>query len=161
MNIREPTNAEISQLAKLWYDGWQDAHAEILPAAIARHRTLESFAVRIQSDLANVRVAGPLGQPAGFCMVKGDELSQLFVCGLERGAGVAATLLVDAKARFASAGIETAWLACAIGNERARKFYEKHGWRRVGTMTSQLDTPDGIFPLQVWRYEIGIQRAVA
>jgi RimJ/RimL family protein N-acetyltransferase len=45
------------------------------------------------------------------------------------------------------------WLACAIGNERAARFYEKSGWRRTGTMVSQLETPNGIFPLEVWRYE--------
>jgi len=46
-----------------------------------------------------------------------------------------------------------AWLACAIGNERAARFYEKCGWRRVGKMINPLDTPDGVLPLEVWRYE--------
>jgi hypothetical protein len=39
-----------------------------------------------------------------------------------------------------------------VGNERAARFYEKRGWSR-GTLTSQLDTPEGVFPLDVWRYE--------
>jgi hypothetical protein len=45
------------------------------------------------------------------------------------------------------------WLACAIGNERAARFYEKSGWRRIGTMVSRLDTANGPFDLGVWRYE--------
>lgn len=153
MNVRAATNAEVSDLAKLWFDGWQDAHSAVLPAELAKHRTLDSFRHRIQSDLANVRVAGPYGQPVGFCMVKGNELYQLYVSALERGTGVAAALLVDAEAQLVASGVESAWLACAIGNERAKKFYEKHGWRCAGTVTSQLDTPDGLFPLDVWRYE--------
>jgi len=44
-------------------------------------------------------------------------------------------------------------IACAIGNERAARFYEKHGWRRVGTMVNYAETSDGAFPLEVWRYE--------
>jgi len=50
------------------------------------------------------------------------------------------------------AGVETAWLACAIGNERAARFYEKHAWRRVGTVMHQPDDSGGI-EFEVWRYE--------
>ncbi|HYM87161.1 MAG TPA: GNAT family N-acetyltransferase, partial [Pseudoxanthomonas sp.] len=132
---------------------WQDAHARILPAELARHRTLESFRRRLQSVLPDVRVAGPPNQPLGLCITNDDELYQLYVTAGARGSGLAAALLADAEERFNALGIQTAWLACAIGNERAGKFYEKHGWRRIGNMISQLPTPDGLFPLEVWRYE--------
>ena len=151
--MRAPTPGEISDLAKLWYDGWQDAHSEVLPAQLAKHRTLDSFRCRLESDLAAVRVAGPDGQPVGFSMIKGSELYQLYVSTLVRGSGVAAELLTDAEARLAANCIRTAWLACAIGNVRAKRFYEKHGWRYAGTMINELETPDGLFPLEVWRYE--------
>ena len=153
MNVRAAADEDVGDLAKIWYDGWQDAHSAVPPAELAKYRTLESFRQRLQSDLANVRVAGPYGQPVGFCMVKGDELYQLYVSARERGSGVGAVLLADAEAQLAAMGVETAWLACAIGNERARKFYSKNGWRCEGTMISQQDTPDGLFPLEVWRYE--------
>ena len=35
----------------------------------------------------------------------------------------------------------------------AARFYEKHGWRRVGTMVNDAETSNGAFPLEVWRYE--------
>jgi ribosomal protein S18 acetylase RimI-like enzyme len=153
MDVRTAEEAEIDQLANLWYAGWQDAHARILPAELARYRTLEIFRHRLQSTLSNVRVAGPSGQPLGFCIIKDDELYQLYVSAGARGSGVAAALLADAEAHLTARGVETAWLACAIGNERAARFYEKNGWRRVRSMTSQLETPAGLFPLEVWRYE--------
>jgi GNAT superfamily N-acetyltransferase len=70
-----------------------------------------------------------------------------------RGSGVAAALLADAEERLSRNGVKKAWLACAIGNERAARFYEKCGWQLLGTMISQLDTSKGIYPLEVWRYE--------
>jgi ribosomal protein S18 acetylase RimI-like enzyme len=153
MDLRNAEEEEIEQLAKLWYDGWQDAHARILPAELARHRTLESFKQRLQLALPNVRVAGAVGQPLGLSIIKDDELYQFYISANERGSGLAAELLADAEARLIANGVETAWLACAIGNERAARFYEKNGWRRVGNMTNHLDTPDGLFLLDVWRYE--------
>ncbi|WP_266172186.1 GNAT family N-acetyltransferase [Dyella subtropica] len=153
MDIRSTNEAEISPLATLWYEGWQDAHARILPAELARLRTLESFTQRLHAALAQVRVAGPVGKPSGFCIVKNDELYQLYVSADARGSGTAAALIADAEATLAANGAGTGWLACAIGNERAIRFYEKHGWQRAGVMTSQLDTPEGQYPLDVWRYE--------
>lgn len=153
MGIRTAEETELDQLASIWHDGWQDAHARILPAELARYRTLESFRNRLQTILSNVRVAGSPGQPVGFCIIKDDELYQLYVSPGARGSGVATALLADAEEYLSAHGVQTAWLACAIGNERAAKFYEKNGWHRVGNMISQLPTPDGLFPLEVWHYE--------
>ena len=153
MDVRDAEEQEVDALAKIWYDGWQDAHAEILPAELKRIRTLQSFAERMRAALDTVRVAGPSGSPAGFHMLKDDELYQLYVSAEARGSGVAAALIADAEARLADAGFETGWLACAIGNDRAARFYEKSGWRRVGNMINPLQTPDGVLDLEVWRYE--------
>lgn len=153
MTIRAAAPDEVDRLASLWFDGWQDAHLEILPAALRRFRTLESFRDRLRAALPDVRVAGAPGEPVGFAIVKGDELYQLYVSAAARGTGVAAILIADAEARIARSGAAIAWLACAIGNTRAARFYEKHGWQRIGTMVSELETPEGIFPLEVWRYE--------
>lgn len=153
MEVRDARESEIDPLAKIWDDGWQDAHAQILPAGLKRLRTLEGFRDLLRAALPKVRVVGPVGDPVGFCIVKGDELWQLYVSAASRGTGVAGALLADAEARLSGRGVETAWLACAIGNERAARFYEKHGWRRAGTMVYHAETPSGPFLLEVWRYE--------
>lgn len=154
MIIRNAIQTDIGPLARLWFDGWQDAHAAILPEALRRIRTLENFRERLLPALAHLRVAvDAAGAPLGFCIVDGDELYQLFVSADARGTGIAAALVTDAETRMAVSGVGTAWLACAIGNDRAARFYEKCGWRRVGEMTSRLPVPDGIFELVVWRYE--------
>lgn len=93
------------------------------------------------------------GGIAGFCTLNGDELYQLFVTASARGSGVAAALVRDAETRLAEAGVETAWLGCAIGNDRAARFYEKCGWRRVGAAVVKVETSQGPYDLELWRYE--------
>lgn len=159
MQIRSADAAEIDHLARLWHDVWHESHASLHPPELSRLRTLESFRERLQAALPNIRVAGPLGAPVGFCVVKDEELYQLFVSPEARGSGVAAALIADAEARFAARGAETAWLACAIGNDRAARFYEKCGWRLAGTVVNPAETSSGPFSLEVWRYEKRLTRS--
>jgi ribosomal protein S18 acetylase RimI-like enzyme len=151
--VRAADETEIGHLAKVWYDGWQDAHAQILPAELTRLRTIENFRARLQAALSSVRVVGPSGAPVGFCIVKVDELYQLFVSAEARGSGVAAALIADAEAQLFAKGVKVAWLACAIGNERAARFYEKCGWRRTETIVYDAEISSGTIALEVWRYE--------
>jgi ribosomal protein S18 acetylase RimI-like enzyme len=153
IDVRAADLQDVDRLAQIWYDSWQDAHAAILPVELRRFRTRGSFRDRLQQALPHVRVVGPFGAPVGLCITRRDELYQLYVSAGSRGSGVAAALVADSEARIAEAGIATAWLACAIGNDRAARFYEKCGWRRVGTMVNHAETSEGSFPLEVWRYE--------
>jgi GNAT superfamily N-acetyltransferase len=152
-NIRDAKLSEIGQLAKIWFEGWQDAHARIVPAELVRLRTLRSFEERIQRASTDVRVAEALGAPVGFYLLKGAELYQFYVSSNARGSGIAAVLMADAEARLGETGVQTAWLACAIGNDRAARFYEKCGWLRTATVTDDVEVPGGTFALEVWRYE--------
>lgn len=157
-HVRGVEEREIDYLALLWYEGWQDAHAQIVPAELRRLRSLESFRQRLRAAFADTRVVGPRGAPYGFCITKGDELYQIYVSAQARGSGIAAALMADAEGRLAKSGVEAAWLACAIGNYRAARFYEKSGWHRVGVVTYQAEIPAGSFALEVWRYEKRLAR---
>jgi len=153
MDVRYAEETELDQLATLWHEAWNDAHAGLVPAELTRLRTWENFRSRLEVSLPETRVVGPAGQPLGFCIVNDDELYQLFVARSARGSGVAVALIDDAEKRLASNGVKTACLACAIGNDRAARFYEKRGWRRVGTVVNEAETSEGTFLLNVWRYE--------
>jgi GNAT superfamily N-acetyltransferase len=153
MQVRDAQPDEIEQLSWLWFEGWHDAHGRLLPPELVGDRSAERLRGRLEEMLPSVRVAGERGTPLGFHVVEGDELNQLYVAAEARGMGVAAALVADAEARMADAGVDVAWLACAIGNERAARFYEKCGWRRIGVMTSYVTTAAGRVPLEVWRYE--------
>jgi ribosomal protein S18 acetylase RimI-like enzyme len=153
VDVRAADEADIELLAKIWFDGWHDAHAAIVPAALTRLRTLDSFRDRLRADLDAVRVASADGSAVGFSMLRGAELYQFYLSAAVRGSGIAALMMADAEARLAERGVRLAWLACAVGNDRAARFYEKCGWRRAATVVSDADTTSGPFPLEVWRYE--------
>lgn len=153
MQIRPAEKTELDRLAAIWHDVWHETHAPLMPAELGRLRTLENFRDRLEAILPDIRVAGPIGAPVGFCIVKGDELYQLYLSAEARGTGVAAALLADGEDRIAAAGFKLTWLGCAVGNERAAKFYERSGWTPAGTVAIEVETAEGPFPLEVWRYE--------
>lgn len=144
-------------LAWIWFEGWHDAHAGIIPDQVVRLRTFESFRQRLPHVLPELRTAGAGGRPMGFAIVNDDELDQLYVGRPARGTGLAARLVTDALHRIRRKGHMRAWLACGIGNERAARFYETNGWRRDGVVRHKLETTEGIFELDVWRYEFDLR----
>lgn len=160
MDVRPAVESESDRLARIWHEGWQDAHATILPAELRRVRTPGSFRERMRLLLPETRVVALDGEPAGFAIVRGNELYQLYVEARFRGSGVAAALVADAERRIAESGADVGWLACAIGNDRAARFYEKSGWQRVGVIVYEAETDGGVFPLEVWRYERRVKRDV-
>ena len=149
----EPTAAHATDIAAIWETGWHEAHADIVPSDLRALRTTETFRSRALENLADTRAAIIGDTVAGFCMVKDSELYQMYVTGKARGTGIAQALIRDAEDRIAGSGFASAWLACAIGNDRAARFYEKSGWSNAGEHVVHLDTQDGPFPLTIWRFE--------
>lgn len=153
MDVRPAVDLDLDALARVWYDGWHEAHAQIVPAQLTEVRTLDSFRERLEAALANTRVIGPSGSPYAFSIIKEEEIYQLYVSSRYRGTGAAAVLIADAETELVKRGLQKGWLACAVGNNRAARFYEKQGWERVGVITYDCETSAGMFPLDVWRYE--------
>jgi ribosomal protein S18 acetylase RimI-like enzyme len=153
MIVRDADPADLEQLTRIWHEGWHEAHARIVPIELTTLRTWESFRHRLEHMSARVRIADSGLEAVGLCITRGAELYQLYVSSQSRGSGAAVALIVDAERRLLASGEKSAWLACAIGNERAARCYERNGWQRVGTMINLAETDTGTFPLEVWRYE--------
>jgi ribosomal protein S18 acetylase RimI-like enzyme len=150
---RNAETTDLDQLASLWHQGWHDAHAQIVPPELTAVRTLANFRERLEAGLADIRVIIADGRCAGFAMLRDDELYQFYVAAEARGKGIAAELMADAEAQLLERGVRTTWLSCAIGNDRAARFYEKSGWRRAGIIEYTMETSAGPFRMDVWRYE--------
>ncbi|MBH0775076.1 GNAT family N-acetyltransferase [Nocardia bovistercoris] len=63
------------------------------------------------------------------------EISKMYVLPGHHGGGVSAALMRAALERARADGAAGLWLGVNQANERAQRFYAKHGFRRVGTKT--------------------------
>jgi GNAT superfamily N-acetyltransferase len=137
--LRPAAGADMGAVADLWHEGWHDGHAGHVPEGLTTLRTLEAFHERTPKRVADTTVAlDASGELLGFVMVVGDEVEQVFVGRAARGTGLAAELLGAAESRVAAAGHDEAWLAVVTGNTRARRFYERCGWRDAGDLPYEV-----------------------
>jgi GNAT superfamily N-acetyltransferase len=119
--------------------------------AVTSDRALTPHAT-VAPDPALAPRASSSAAVAGFVMVVGDEVEQVFVAADHRGSGVAALLLTEAERQVAAAGFAEAWLAVVPGNVRARRFYEREGWRDTGGFDYRAETAAGTVAVPCRRY---------
>lgn len=150
--LRPATPADATAVADLWHRGWHDAHAGHVPDGLTAARTLPAFEERSAAAVGVTTVAVVGGQVAGFVMVVGDEVEQVFVDAAHRGSGLAGTLLDEAERKVAAAGHEVAWLAVVTGNARARRFYERRGWADEGDLPYEVTAAGQTFISPCRRY---------
>ncbi|WP_405431331.1 GNAT family N-acetyltransferase [Micromonospora sp. NBC_00617] len=131
--LRPAQPNDIEAIAVLWYAGWRDGHIGHVPAALHRHRRLADFRDRVPPRLHTTTVGECDARLVGFVTVRRDEVEQVYVARPARGIGVADALLAAAEQAVAER-FDTAWLAVAVGNTRARRFYARSGWRDVAAL---------------------------
>jgi GNAT superfamily N-acetyltransferase len=150
--LRPATDADAPAVAAIWRDGWRDGHLGHVPDALVAIRTPESFDTRAAERVADTTVAADGDEVAGFVMVVGDEVEQVYVSAAHRGTGVAALLLAEAERLVAEGGHARAWLAVVPGNARARRFYERAGWVDEGPFEYRASLERGTLPVPCHRY---------
>ncbi|MCX6499102.1 MAG: GNAT family N-acetyltransferase [Arthrobacter sp.] len=77
---------------------------------------------------------------AALTLLPSVELSKCYVHPDHHGLGAAAELMQTSVAAAAATGAAGLWLGVNSQNARAIRFYEKSGFRRVGTKSFQLGT---------------------
>lgn len=140
--VRAATPDDADVVAEIWHTGWHDGHAGHVPDGLTAVRTREAFGARAEARVPQTTVAVVGGDVAGFVMVVEDEVEQLFVAREHRGTGVATVLLAEGERQVTAAGHAEPWLAVVEGNARARRFYERCGWRDAGPLPYEV-TVDG------------------
>lgn len=103
---------------------------------VARDDRMLGYAMLIRGvvDDADVQRAVPV-RPA-------VELSKMYVLPDGHGAGVSTALIAAALDRARTLGAACAWLGVNQENQRAQRFYAKHGFEISGTKTFRLG--DGV-----------------
>jgi GNAT superfamily N-acetyltransferase len=91
------------------------------------------------------------GTVVAFSAWRGNLLSQLFVANRHRGTGIASCLLAAAEVEIAKQGSAEAELHCVVGNERARRFYERMGWTSQGKIIERIAGEHAQIEVPFWR----------
>ena len=149
--VRAATGEDAAAVASIWHRGWQ-GHLGNVPDELTRVRTKRSFWTRTRERVADTTIAEVDGRVAGFIMVVGDEVEQVYVEEAHRGTGVAAALLAEAERQVRAGGHHAAWLAVVAGNAPARRFYAKHGWVDEGLFEYRAAGPEGPITVPCRRY---------
>ena len=152
MTVRRGQPADAREIAEVHVRTWQAAYRHAFPAEV-----LDSLSVDDREDLARrllarwsevIWVAESEGRIVGFAAVgpsrtedDSGELYAIYVLPEAWGTGAASQLMAEAKDWFAEEGYATAMLWVLADNPRARRFYEREGWRAEGT---RLDTIHGV-----------------
>ena len=149
--VRPATPADAADVARIWAAGWPDGHLGNVPDELVQARTSESFRSRAPGRVGDTSVAEVDGEVAGFVMVVADEVEQVYVDAAHRGTGIAGLLLTEAERRVAVGGHGRAWLAVAVGNDRAKRFYERQGWVDEGVSDHPAPVAGGSIPVSCHR----------
>jgi len=150
--LRRASLADADAIAALWHSGWIDGHLGHVPEALPAHRRLVDFQQRVPPRIPTTTVAMLGADLVGFVTLHEDELEQLYVASSARGGGVAAALIRHAERAIAER-YPTAWLAVAVGNARARRFYERQGWSDASALDYPSETAAGSVIVPCRRYE--------
>lgn len=119
----------------------------VAPADIASFLEATLSAPRFADYVADpgrvVLAAREDGRIVGYAMlVRGEgseaELSKLYVLPDHHGGGAAGELMRSAIAWASERGATAVWLGVNQNNERAQRFYRKHGFEMSGTRTFRL-----------------------
>lgn len=160
--IRQATSADAEALARLAEETFPLAcppttSADDIAAFIRTQLSVGRFAEYLADPMRLLLVSEAEGSLIGYTMTvfaepqdpdviaslsrrPSAELSKVYVAEAMHGTGVAAVLLHATVEAARSRGVAALWLGVNQHNARANRFYEKHGFRQVGTKRFTVGT---------------------
>lgn len=148
--IRRAHASDISRVAALYHAVWHETQAPFMPHAEIIRRSMEFFLERMTALLHSTLVTELNEEVVAFSAWRGQLLGQLFVAMPHRGTRVASSLLTAAEIEMAKGGIAEAELHCVVGNDRARRFYERMGWHHKADIVEQVAGEHGQTDVPFW-----------
>jgi putative acetyltransferase len=133
--IIRPLSADhFSDTIEMWVAAWREAYPQI--DFDARRAWIAEHIATLQGEGAHAAVAVADGAIAGFLLVDPatNYLDQIVVAAHRRGDGIGDRLMSEAR-RLSPGRLE---LHVNQDNTRAIRFYERHGFTRVGAGANAL-----------------------
>jgi GNAT superfamily N-acetyltransferase len=150
--VRLAEAADCRGIAEVHVQTWQAAYRHAFPPEVLDSLSVDEREAQwrewIEDEATVTWVAEMQGRVVGFASVGpsgteegAGELYAIYVLPEARGSGAAPELMAAVKAWFTSAGYAGAMLWVLADNPRARRFYEREGWRADGT---RIETMRGV-----------------
>lgn len=155
--IRRGVSADAVVLAPLAVQIFNDTFAgnplnapEDMHSYIAEFMSVEAFGRELTDENSMFFIAESDGEMIGYAKLQEHsteecvsdanpiELQRLYVATDFHGTGIAGALMAECFVVAAQKNYQTMWLGVWEFNFRAQKFYEKIGFRQVGTHVFQL-----------------------
>lgn len=150
MEFRVARPDELSKIARLYHKIWHETQAPFQHPDIAKFRDVTFMHDRINAFYPNIIIALHDSHMVGLIVAKEGRISQLFVDQTTRGKNVGQKLLELGEAKLVAESTEQASLNCIVGNDAARRFYERNGWQVTQTQSKLCQTHHGEVPIKAW-----------
>ncbi|TNM36585.1 GNAT family N-acetyltransferase [Nocardioides albidus] len=151
VSVRPATPADVDAVVAVGHATWPAAYTAIAGEEYVRRGLAEWWS---PEDMAQAIAAGRVlvsesdGQVTGVASysVEGDvvDIWKLYVVPDAQGTGAGGALLAAVVAG-PGAGAREIRLAHMAGNDRARAFYERHGFRETHRTADELGGPDSVW----------------
>ena len=152
VTLRTATLEDSGAVAEIWHLGWQDGHLGHVPQELLEARTEASFRTRASERVDDTTVAVVGGAVAGFVMVVGDEVEQVYVSAGHRGTGVAGALIGEAEKLVRRAGTTRPGSPSWPATRELEPFYERSGWQDEGPFDYVTTAEDRAITVPCHRY---------
>jgi len=153
VTVRRATAADARAIATIRVTSWRAAYDGLVPTALLDRLDIRFEAQRRAQNWGRYHgdprsmefLALRSGRPVGWASVgpcRDDdvgagvrgELLALYALPAQWSTGVGHALITAAEDALRSSGFRIASLWVLDGNERAARFYERHGWREDGAV---------------------------
>lgn len=164
---RRTDAADLAELAAATFPAASpaDVDAADIQAYIEAHLSPKAFRGYLTDSRRWVLIAEIAGVPVGYSMtVAGEpeapiaaavptrptaELNKFYLLAEHRGTGAAASLMIASLDAARERGLPGLWLGVNARNTRAKAFYRRHGFERIGarsfTLGARLERDDVLY----------------
>jgi GNAT superfamily N-acetyltransferase len=148
--LRAAGQDELEEIGRLYHDVWRETQAPLQPPGVAAYRDENFFIERVKRFPVPPLAAYLDGKLLGFSAWAENTLGQLYIAPEGRKLGLGRALLQASEHAIWASGFDRARLLCLVGNDAARTFYERCGWRHAADIVEAAETRSGPVPVACW-----------
>ncbi len=154
VTIERAEKTALAEVAAVFHAVWHETQAPLQPTPVASGRDRAFFEHILTKSRSRPLVARDgRGQLLGFVHWEKALIQSLYLAPDARGRGVGSALLAAAEDQIRVSGAAKCALMCLVGNDRARAFYERHGYRVTLNRNVRVAVPRGAVIVKAWRMQ--------